>query len=171
MTDLDAMALALDQAKLAACLGEVPIGAILVRGEQILAQTHNTREQTKNPLHHAEIQALEIAAKAQGDWRLNDCTLYVTLEPCPMCLGALFQARMARLVFGCFDEKREREFLPGKNIIPNLRGLESLTSNNHTLTITGGVIADECAQNLRDFFAERRQNVLYAKLRKSWDRF
>ncbi len=165
------MSLALAQAKQAASLGEVPIGAIIVRGDQILAQTHNTREQTKNPLHHAEIQALEIAAKAQGDWRLNDCTLYVTLEPCPMCLGALFQARMDRLVFGCYDDKRESGFMAEKPIIANLKGLTSLTSNNHTLSLTGGIRADECAKLLKDFFAERRQDALYAKLRKNWDRF
>lgn len=158
ISDPDAMSLALAQAKLAGSLGEVPIGAIIARGDQILAQTHNKREQTKNPLHHAEIQALEIAAKIQGDWRLNDCTLYVTLEPCPMCLGALFQARIGRLVFGCYDDKRESSFMAEKTLIPNLKGLESLTSNNHTLSMTGGIMADECAKLLKDFFAERRNN-------------
>src|SRR5688572_28978876 len=103
------MKAALAEAKAAFDAGEVPIGAVLVKNGTTLARAHNTREQSKNPLHHAEIQVLEEAARILGDWRLTDCELYVTVEPCPMCLGALFQARVGKLFFGCYDDKRAPE--------------------------------------------------------------
>lgn len=147
---------ALAQAAQAEKAGEIPIGAVLVRHGVVLAAAHNTREQDKNPLEHAEIVALRLAAKAIGDWRLTDCTLYVTMEPCPMCLGALFQARVGRLVYGASDDKRLQETPDLLLASLSSRGTQSLTSNNHTLQITGGVLATECAQILKDFFAARR---------------
>ena len=92
------MALALAQARLAAAEGEIPVGAVLVRGDQVLAQAHNRREATHDPTGHAEIQCLREGAQALGDWRLRECTLYVTLEPCPMCAGAMLMALLVRLV-------------------------------------------------------------------------
>lgn len=154
------MRAALNEAEHAAAAGEVPIGAVVVCGDKIIARAHNTREGGKNPLRHAEIAALEGAARVKGDWRLNDCDLYVTCEPCPMCLGALFQARVGRLVFGCSDDKRLSE--PGAipHLLPSLDSVREvplrLKSNNHIIDIRGGVLAPACTALLKDFFAARR---------------
>lgn len=139
---------------------EVPIGAVVVCDNHIIARAHNTREQDKNPLHHAEIKALQVAAQKKQDWRLNDCDLYVTLEPCPMCLGALYQARVRKLIVGAMDPKRE-ENVATQNLTPNLLELISqnkkVFSNNHSLEeIVLGVLEEPCAQILKDFFKSRR---------------
>lgn len=158
------MSLALEEARKAADAGEVPVGAVIVRDGTLVSLAHNTRERDKNPLWHAELKAIETAALSLGDWRLNDCDLYVTLEPCPMCLGALFQARVGRLFFGGFDEKRTADATsPERNAFPSLKDRLSgdlpllLTSNNHALEVRGGILEAECAGLLRAFFRARRQ--------------
>jgi tRNA(adenine34) deaminase len=156
---------ALSQAQLAASSNEIPVGAVLVREGQILARAHNTREADKNPLRHAEIKVIQDVATKRGDWRLNDCTLYVTLEPCPMCLGTLFQARVGKLIIGCFDEKRmtQGEANP-RNAFPSLADKLCdepliLTSNNHNLEILGGLLRSEASELLKTFFKKRRQEA------------
>ena len=99
--DLIFMKLALEQAKEAAALGEVPIGAVVVRGSEVVSTAHNLRETEKNALFHAELLAIDLACKKLGGWRLHECELYVTLEPCPMCAGAIINARIKRVVYGC----------------------------------------------------------------------
>lgn len=147
---------ALEEANLSATAGEIPIGAVLVKDGQIIARAHNTRETSFNPLHHAEILVLEEAGQKLGNWRLNDCTLYVTVEPCPMCLGALLQARVGKLVFGCSDPKRENPS-PNGYQFPSLKNENRVNGNNHTLEITGGILGTECANLLKDFFKKRRK--------------
>ena len=151
---------ALKEAHLAFEQGEIPIGAILVKDNQVIAKAHNTREQDPSPLNHAEIKVIQEVAKQKGDWRLNDFDLYVTTEPCPMCLGALFQARVGCLFVGCLDPKRESQnkgnIFPSLKSICNEHGYGELTSNNHMLKIQTGVLAEESAQILKDFFNQRR---------------
>lgn len=139
--------------------GEIPVGALIVRDNHIIAEAFNTRESQKNPLQHAEILCLEQAAKQKGDWRLNDCTLIVTLEPCPMCLGALLQARIKTLVFGAFDTKRfNQDIFPSlKTKIQNIETPFILSSNNHNLEIYGGILEDDSAHLLKTFFQQRRE--------------
>ncbi len=105
MTDLDYMELAIEQAKIAASLGEVPVGAVIVKNDSIVATAYNRRELDKNALAHAELLAIDRACKRLGGWRLFGCTLYVTLEPCPMCTGAIINSRIDRVVYGALDPK------------------------------------------------------------------
>jgi tRNA(adenine34) deaminase len=142
------MKAALKEAEIAYGLGEVPIGAVLVRDDQILASAHNLRETAHDPTAHAEVLVLRRAAEELGHWRLTGTTLYVTLEPCPMCAGALVNARISRLVFGAFDPKAGA----AGSLLDLLRD-ERL---NHRLAVDGGVLAEECGGLLRKFFAERR---------------
>ncbi len=154
-TDAQWMQHALDLARVAFKAGEVPIGALIVKNDEVLAEAYNVRQGSKNPLDHAEIRALKEAAEKIGDWRLTGCTLYVTLEPCPMCLGALFQARIDRLVFGCADPKRKEN-----EIFPTLLSQPSvLNFNNHNLAVTSGVLAENCSQILKDFFKMNREKT------------
>ena len=139
---------ALAEAKKAAALGEAPIGAVIVRDGEVIARAHNLRESDKNALAHAEILAIDRACCALGGWRLPGCTLYVTLEPCPMCAGAAIIARSPRVVFGAFD--------PKAGSLGSLIDL-SKVPYNHTLQLTGGVLSDECAGLLRAFFAGLRR--------------
>ncbi|HEX2953504.1 MAG TPA: tRNA adenosine(34) deaminase TadA [Bacillota bacterium] len=139
---------ALKEAGIAYGLGEVPIGAVLVRDDQMLASAHNLRETAHDPTAHAEVLVLRKAAEKLGHWRLTGTTLYVTLEPCPMCAGALVNARISRLVFGAFDPKAGA----AGSLLDLLRD-ERL---NHRLAVDGGVLAEECGGLLRKFFAERR---------------
>lgn len=150
MRDKNYMAIALEEAHAADEEGEIPVGAVLVKDGEILARTHNRREATGNPLDHAEILALSEGAAKLGNWRLEGSTLYVTLEPCPMCAGALVQARVARLVFGARDIK-----LGAAGSRYNLISDETI---HHRLEITEGILEEECADVLRDFFASRREN-------------
>lgn len=154
---------ALNEARSAFAEGEIPIGAVLVKDNKIICRAHNTREQSKNPLHHAEMILLEEAGKIIGDWRLNDTTLYVTVEPCPMCLGALLQARVGRLVFGCADPKRNILGAAPKGppsgasgaptfTFPSLAEIKELSGNSHTVEVTGLVLEKECAGLLKKFF-------------------
>ncbi len=146
--DLGMMRLALDQARLAAQQGEVPVGAVVYKGQQVLAQAHNLRESTNDPTAHAEIIALRTAAITLDAWRLTDCTIAVTLEPCPMCAGALVNARVARLIYGATD--------PKMGCVETLHKLCTEPRFNHRLTVVPAVLADESAQLLADFFRQRR---------------
>ncbi|OGQ73075.1 MAG: tRNA-specific adenosine deaminase, partial [Deltaproteobacteria bacterium RIFCSPLOWO2_12_FULL_60_16] len=126
------MALALQEAEQAAEKGEIPVGAVVVYRGEVIARGHNLREKTQSPLAHAEMLALENASQYLGSWRLNDCTLYVTLEPCVMCVGAILQARVARVVFGCLD--------PKGGAVESLYRLCEDSRLNHHPAVTGGVL-------------------------------
>ena len=144
------MAKALCQAQAAARKGEVPVGAVVVREGSIVARAHNLRETRRDPAAHAELIALQRAAKKLGGWRLMDCTVYVTLEPCPMCAGAMINARVARVVFGAFD--------PKAGCCGTLYQLIQDGRFNHTCPVTGGVLEAEGAGILKEFFARKRRN-------------
>jgi tRNA(adenine34) deaminase len=137
------------EAKKAAKVDEVPIGAVATIDEKIIGRSHNIREVTGNPLGHAEILLLESLAKKSGDWRLEDTTIYVTCEPCIMCMGALLQARIKRIVFGCLD--------PKAGACGSLYDLSNDPRLNHQIEVVSGVLADECAQLLKDFFRRLRE--------------
>lgn len=139
---------ALLRAKLAADAGEVPIGAVIVCDGQIIAQAHNQPISLNDPCAHAEVLALRAAAQAQGNYRLNQCTLYVTLEPCAMCAGALSNARIKRVVFGAKDAKAGA----AGSVLQVLRHPQL----PHLCAVTSGIMEGECAQVLRDFFAAKR---------------
>jgi tRNA(adenine34) deaminase len=148
MDDVDFMKKALREAAKAATAGEVPIGAVVVRKGRTIASGANRPVNSSDPTAHAEIVALRKAARKAGNYRLPDCDLYVTVEPCAMCLGALVQARVRRLVFGALDLKAGAVCSIMK--FPFER-------TNHRPEIVGGVLADECAKLLRDFFRARRK--------------
>jgi tRNA(adenine34) deaminase len=151
MDDEAAMELALAEAREAAAEGEVPVGAVALLGNQVLAARHNEREALGDPTAHAEILALRDAAAHVGGWRLADITLVVTLEPCPMCAGALVAARVGRLVFGAVD--------PRVGACGTLYNLCSDPRLNHEVPVTHGVRADECGALLSAFFADKRGEV------------
>src|SRR5436190_8838021 len=148
LTDDDFMREALRQAKKAYDADEVPIGAVVVRGGKIIGRAYNQVELLKDATAHAEMLALTQAEAAVGDWRLTDCDLYVTKEPCPMCAGALVHVRIRRVIFGCADL---RAGAAGGTI--NLLQLPGL---NHHCQITSGILAQECAALLQSFFQARR---------------
>jgi tRNA(adenine34) deaminase len=149
MTDEECMQLALDEARMAARKGEVPVGCVLVaRGGAVIARGHNLRETTQDPTAHAEILALREAAAARDSWRLDDVTAYVTLEPCPMCAGALVNARVAALVYGCDD--------PKAGAVRTLFTVGDDPRLNHRYEVRSGVRGDECGALLREFFARLR---------------
>jgi tRNA(adenine34) deaminase len=140
---------ALVEADRAAALGEVPVGAVLFGPDGAeLARGHNLRETDQDPTAHAEMIALRAGARAIGSWRLEQCTLYVTLEPCPMCAGALVNARVARVVWGCGD--------PKAGACTSLYTIGTDTRLNHRFEITSGVLETECADRLKRFFAALR---------------
>ena len=143
------MRLAIEQAKIAEENGDVPIGAVIVYEDRIIGKAYNQKEQLKDPTAHAEIIALTQAATALENWHLNGCAMYVTLEPCPMCAGALVLARMDRLVFGCDD--------PKTGACKSLYNIVQDGRLNHRLEVTSGVLADDCTALLHEFFARRRQ--------------
>ncbi len=147
-TDVDYMRQALSLARDAALRGEVPVGAILVRGGLVLGEGANAPIHDHDPTAHAEIVALRTAAKRVGEYRLNDSTLYVTLEPCIMCASALVHARVRRVVFGAWDPKAG-----GAGSIADIFGIPQL---NHRVDVFGGVLAEECGTLLADFFRARR---------------
>ena len=142
------MKLAIDQAFIAADNGDVPVGAVIVFEGRVIAKAHNQRQLLNDPTAHAEIIALTQAAEAVGNWRLNGCTIYVTLEPCPMCAGALVMARIDRLVFGCED--------PKAGACGSLYNIVQDQRLNHNMDITSGVLETECGGVLSDFFKTRR---------------
>jgi tRNA(adenine34) deaminase len=146
--DEAAMRLALDEAAAAAAHGDVPIGAVALVDGEVVARRHNERELTADPTAHAELLCLRDAAAARGSWRLDGLTLVVSLEPCPMCAGALWAARVDRLVFGTPDLKA--------GATGSLYNLCADPRLNHEVAVTAGVLADESAALLQGFFAERR---------------
>lgn len=140
---------ALAEATLAPAHDDVPVGALVVRGEAVVGAGHNERERRADPTAHAEVLAVRAAAAALGSWRLTGCTLYVTLEPCAMCAGALVLARVARVVYGCSD--------PKAGAAGSVLDVLAEPRLNHRPEVVGGVLADECAAPLRAFFAARRR--------------
>lgn len=151
LEDLRLMALALAEAEQAAMEDEVPIGAVIVRQGQVLASAHNQREQLRDPTAHAEMIAITQAATALNSWRLEDCTLYVTLEPCLMCAGAIVQARVKRVVYGADD--------PKAGAVRSLYQLLQDTRLNHRAEVAAGVLAEECGQVLSQFFQQKRHSA------------
>ncbi len=152
MTDHELMGLALEQARLAAALGEVPVGAVVAKDGVPVAMAHNTRETEKNATHHAELLAIDAACKALGGWRLWQCELFVTLEPCPMCSGAIINSRIRRVVYGAADEKA--------GCCGSVTDLFALPFN-HRPAVESGLRADEASALLREFFLmlrEKRKN-------------
>ena len=139
---------AMRQADKARALNEVPIGCVIVRDGKVIARGYNRRNTDKSTLAHAEISALKKACKKTGDWRLEDCTLYVTLEPCPMCAGAIVQSRMKRVVIGCMNPKAG-----SAGSVVNLLQEKGF---NHQVEITCGILGDECSTMLSSFFKELR---------------
>ncbi|MBI1345626.1 tRNA-specific adenosine deaminase [bacterium] len=142
------MSLALDLARQAYEEGEVPVGAVIVHEERVIGTGYNQREQLKDPTAHAEMIAITQAAESLGSWRLIDCTLYCTLEPCPMCAGAIVQARLPRVVYGTTDAKAGA-----------CHSLFQITEDprlNHRSVVIGGVMLHECKAILQDFFAQQR---------------
>ena len=142
------MRIALDEARSALAHGDVPVGAVVLRGGEIIARRHNEREATGDPTAHAEVLALRDAAAVIGSWRLDDCTLVVTLEPCVMCAGALLAARIGRLVYGAADLKA--------GATASLYNVTSDPRLNHNPPVEHGVLAAECSQLLTEFFADKR---------------
>ena len=155
MTDEHWMSIALEEARAAAAAGDVPVGALIVINDQIVGRGRNRREVDRDPTAHAEIMALREAAQALNQWRVEG-TLVVTQEPCPMCAGALVNARVRRLVFGCPN--------PKAGAATSLYQIVSDPRLNHRIAVTdirGGVLADECAAVLQQFFAELRRGPTY----------
>ncbi|WCN37825.1 tRNA adenosine(34) deaminase TadA [Aneurinibacillus uraniidurans] len=149
MNDEYYMGLAIAEAQKAAERGEVPIGAVIVRNGEIVGSGYNLRETGKNPLAHAEIMAIQEASEVMKGWRLIETTLYVTLEPCPMCAGAIVQARIPRVVYGAMD--------PKAGCAGSLMNLLQEERFNHQVELVHGVREEECADLLRDFFRALRQ--------------
>jgi len=146
------MQLALEQAELALSHADVPVGAVVVAADgRVLARDHNRREERGDPTAHAELLAIREAARGERHWRLSGATLYVTLEPCPMCAGALVNARIARLVFGASD--------PKAGAVVSLFQLGADQRLNHRFEVVGGVLAEQAAQKLRAFFGELRRQA------------
>lgn len=142
------MRLALEEAEVAFTKGEVPVGAVLVKDGEVIARAHNQRESSNDLTGHAEILAMRIGIDKNNNWRLTDVTLYVTKEPCIMCAGAMLNARLGRLVYGCKDEKG--------GAVDSLYRLLSDKRLNHQVEVVGGVLEDECAEILRRFFRALR---------------
>ncbi len=149
--DADLMREALRQAKKAFAAEEVPVGALVVQNGRIIARAYNQVEMLKDATAHAEMLAITQAEAAVGDWRLTDCDLFVTKEPCPMCAGAAVHARIRRVVFGCADERGG-----AAGSIVNLLQMPTL---NHHCNINGGILANECAAILQDFFKTKRGKI------------
>lgn len=158
--DEEFMRLALAQAEEAARLDEVPVGAVIVADGVVVGSGFNQRESRQNPLCHAEIAAIDAAAKRLGRWRLSDCAIYVTLEPCIMCVGAILQARFAKLVFGCLDAKA--------GAVESLYRLCEDRRLNHQLPVIGGVLANEAGAVLSEFFTHLRTRKRELKIGERW---
>ncbi|HLR14693.1 MAG TPA: tRNA adenosine(34) deaminase TadA [Bacillota bacterium] len=143
------MKLAIEEAKKAEAIGEVPIGAVIVHNGNVIGSGYNVRETTQKAGTHAELLAIEQANEYIGSWRLEDCTLYVTLEPCPMCAGAIVQSRIPRVVFGAYD--------PKAGCVGTLMNLLEEKRFNHQADVTSGVLEEECSTLLTNFFAHVRE--------------
>ena len=148
LRDVEWMTGALQLAEVAASMGEVPVGAVLTKDHQIVAEGHNLTVTSNDPTAHAEMVVIREAAQKLGGWRLTDCTLYVTLEPCAMCAGALVLSRVSRLVFGASD--------PKAGMVGSLGNLAQDERLNHWIDVRGGMLADAAGDLLRDFFRARR---------------
>jgi tRNA(adenine34) deaminase len=148
VNDSDFMDIALAEARTAGEHGDVPIGAVVVRGGEVVAKGRNAREALRDPTAHAEILALRVAAVSSGEWRLDGCTLYVTLEPCAMCAGAVVLARIQRLVYGAVD--------PKAGAVRSLYNIADDRRLNHRVEVVEGVREQECSALLADFFASKR---------------
>jgi len=150
MTDADAafMRAAVSQAKEAAAAGEIPVGAVVTVGGEVIASGQNRSIRDRDPSAHAEIVALRAAGEAKSNYRLPEATLYVTLEPCAMCIGAIVQARVSRLVFGAYD--------PKAGAVGSVIDLTDSPAFNHRFEVMGGVLADSCGELLQEFFKKRR---------------
>ena len=142
------MQLAIEQAGIAEENGDVPIGCVIVHNSQIIGKAYNQREQLQDPTAHAEVIALTQAAAALETWRLTGCTIYVTLEPCPMCAGALVLARIDRLVYGCDD--------PKTGAVKSLYKIVQDDRLNHRIEVAGGILTEQCSELLQKFFQKRR---------------
>lgn len=142
------MALALKEAAKAALIEEVPVGAVIVKNGRVIAKAHNLREKRGDATAHAELLAIQKACKRLGGWRLEDAELFVTLEPCPMCAGAILQARVKRLIFGASD--------PKAGAVGSLLNLLQDSRFNHQVEVKGGVCANESSRMLKEFFARKR---------------
>jgi len=143
------MQLAIEQARLAEAIDEVPVGAVLVQDDQLISSAHNQPISNNDPTAHAEIQLLRAAGKQLNNYRFPDTTLYVTLEPCTMCLGAMIHARVSRIVFGAYDQKT--------GVCGSCQDLSTSECFNHAIDTQGGVLADECRNLLQNFFKNRRK--------------
>ena len=143
------MSLALTQARLAEQEGDVPVGALVVKGTDVIARAENRTVRQQDPTAHAEVLAIREAAAALKSWRLEGCTLYVTLEPCAMCAGAIVLARLDRVVFGAWDDKA--------GMVGSVGDIVRHPRLNHRAAVTGGVLEEECGELLRKFFRERRE--------------
>ena len=150
-TDETYMAMALDEARAAAEIGEVPIGAVVVCDGAVVSRAHNRREVDHDPTAHAEMLAIKEASSKLGRWRLSDCTVYATLEPCPMCAGAMHAARIGRLVYGATD--------PKAGAVGTLYDLSSDERLNHRFEYSAGMLAEESAALLQEFFARLRRRT------------
>lgn len=148
MKDEKFMRAALKQAHLSLAADEVPIGCVVVKNGKVVSRAHNTRNKSKNATEHAELVAISRACKKLGDWRLSGCDLYVTLEPCVMCLGACFNARIANVYFGAYDASGNGCVQLAESIGRTL---------NHEIMLEGGILADECSQILTDYFKSKRK--------------
>jgi tRNA(adenine34) deaminase len=142
------MKIAIENALQAASEGEVPVGCVIVHNNEIIASTYNKKHQTKSALAHAEIEAIKLASSELGTWILDECTMYVTLEPCPMCAGAIVQSRLKTLVFGALE--------PKSGYVESLHNTLSDQRLNHQVEIISGVLRDECSHILKQFFKELR---------------
>lgn len=147
--DIKYMKEAVKQAKKAYALGEVPIGCVIVYEDKIIGRGYNRRTIDKNTLAHAELQAIRKASRKMNDWRLEDCTLYVTLEPCQMCSGAIVQARIRRVVVGCMN--------PKAGCAGSIMNLLQVPQFNHQVELTTRIMGEECSRMMKTFFKELRQ--------------
>ena len=159
-SDASFMKIAMAQARQASDKGDVPVGAVVVYGNQIVGKGYNRREELQSPVAHAEILAIEKAARALRSWRLTECHLFVTLEPCIMCVGAILQARLHRVVFGCLD--------PKAGAVESLYRFCEDRRLNHQVSTIGGVLAEESASLLGDFFSRLRERNRILRNAERW---
>ena len=159
MSDVKYMREAIRQAKKAKALGEVPIGCVIEYRGKIIGRGYNRRKTDKNTLSHAERNAIRKASKVMGDWRLEECTMYVTLEPCQMCSGAIVQARIPKVVIGCMN--------PKAGCARSILNILNVPEFNHQVEIEKGMLEEECSALLTDFFKELRERNRAEKMKKA----
>lgn len=149
---------AIKEARKAMAINEVPVGAVIVKDGKIIARAHNIKEKKDCSIYHAEIVAIQKACKVIGDWRLNDCDIFVTLEPCPMCAGALINSRIGNIYFGAYDERA--------GCCGTMYNLPCDPRFNHRPNVEGGILQEECAQVLVEYFKLKRQQIKEEKERQ-----